>query len=104
MSEVKMLIGKRTTGNSEVVRIPGRFKQFMASLNGAATENTAAVAIFALPDSEADPAKGVLVATLELTGSETGAISPIVECLAANYIAVVAAIDGGEVWLTGVNE
>ena len=102
MSEVRMLIGKGTTGDGDVIRLPGRFKQFLAHLDGAADEETAVAEIYVTPDGDAD--KGVLIATLTLSGAEPGAISPIVECLAASYFARVVSIDGGAVWIVGVNE
>jgi hypothetical protein len=102
MSEIRMLIGKGTTGDGEVIRLPGRFKQFLASLEGADNDDVATVSIYTTPDG--DQSRGVLIATLEINGAESGDISPVIECLCSNYYAAVDSITGGAVWLTGVNE
>lgn len=101
MAEVTMLVGKKGTGDGGVVRIPGRFKQFLASLEGAESDDSAVVEIYATPDG--DTSRGVLVATLEINGTESGMISPVLECLCANFYASIIEISGGSVWLAGVN-
>jgi len=101
MTEEVLLVGKSDTGDGNVIRLPGRYKQFIASLSNATAEQQAVVEVYVTSDAARN--KSALVATFTLTGAEPGEICPIVEMLVPNVFARVVSIDAGEVHVYGVS-
>lgn len=99
-SEASLLVGKRSTGLGDIVVLPGRFKQFMATLNESEVEDTAVVEVYASPD--ATTTRGIKIAEFNLSGAEPGDICPVIEHLGSYFYGKIVSVSGGEVWLTGV--
>jgi hypothetical protein len=94
-----MIRGRRQPGESNVVALYGKEKQFSAVLVGADPGDEAVINIFACPDNSKD--RRIPVATLHVSADEPADVTPIIESLIGPHYAEVESISSGEVWVYG---